>query len=308
MSSFKAAVVQAGAVGFDLEAGLEKVARLAGEASAGGARVAVFPEAFLPGYPRGITFGTVVGDRTPEGREHFRRYWEASVDVPGPAVDRLAGIAAENSLHLVVGVVERDGGTLYCTALFFSPEGYLGKHRKLMPTAAERLVWGFGDGSTLPVFDTPFGRLGAVICWENYMPLLRMAMYAKGVQIWCAPTADGRETWLSTMRHVALEGRCFVLSCNQFTRRRDFPQDIPNTLAADADDVVSSGGSCIIDPLGQVLAGPARDGEEILFADIDLDQITRGKFDFDVVGHYARPDVFRLLIDEEPHPPVAPSQ
>ncbi len=227
MSSFKPAVVQAGAVGFDLEAGLVKVARLAGEASAGGARVAVFPEAFLPGYPRGITFGTVVGDRTPEGREHFRRYWEASVDVPGRAVDRLAGIAAENSLHLVVGVVERDGGTLYCTALFFSPDAYLGKHRKLMPTGAERLVWGFGDGSTLPVFDTPFGRLGAVICWENYMPLLRMAMYAKGVQIWCAPTADGRETWLSTMRHVALEGRCFVLSCNQFTRRRDFPQDIP---------------------------------------------------------------------------------
>jgi nitrilase len=308
MGSFRAAVVQAGAVGFDLEAGLEKVARLADEASAGGARVAVFPEAFLPGYPRGITFGTVVGDRTAEGREHFRRYWEASVDVPGPAVDQLAGIAAENSLHLVIGVVERDGGTLYCTALFFSPEGYLGKHRKLMPTAAERLVWGFGDGSTLPVFDTPFGRLGAVICWENYMPLLRMAMYSKGVQIWCAPTADGRETWLSTMRHVALEGRCFVLSCNQFTRRRDFPSDIPNILAADADDVVSSGGSCIIDPLGQVLAGPARDGEEILFADIDLDQIVRGKFDFDVVGHYARPDVFRLLVDEQPHRPVGPSQ
>lgn len=164
MSSFKTAVVQAGAVGFDLEPGLEKVARLAGDAAAGGARVAVFPEAFLPGYPRGITFGTVVGDRTPEGREHFRRYRDASVDVPGPAVDRLAGIAAENSLHMVIGVVERDGGTLYCTALFFSPEGYLGKHRKLMPTAAERLVWGFGDGSTLPVFDTPFGRLGAVIC------------------------------------------------------------------------------------------------------------------------------------------------
>jgi nitrilase len=199
-------------------------------------------------------------------------------------------------------------GTLYCTALFFSPEGYLGKHRKLMPTAAERLVWGFGDGSTLPVFDTPFGRLGTVICWENYMPLLRMAMYAKGVHIWCAPTADGRETWLSTMRHMALAGRCFVLSCNQFTRRRDFPAGIPNTVAADADDVVSSGGSCIIDPLGQLLAGPARDGEEILFADIDLDQIARGEFDFDVDGHYARPDVFRLLVDEEPHPPVAPSQ
>jgi nitrilase len=174
-----------------------------------------------------------------------------------------------------------------------------------MPTGAERLVWGFGDGSTMPVFDTPFGRLGAVICWENYMPLLRMSMYSKGVQIWCAPTADGRETWLSTMRHVALEGRCFVLSCNQFTRRRDFPSDIPNALAAEGNDVLSSGGSCIIGPLGQVLAGPARDGEETLFADLDLDEITRGKFDFDVAGHYARPDVFRLLVDEEPKPSVA---
>jgi nitrilase len=250
----------------------------------------------------------VVGDRTVEGRDQFRRYWEASVDVPGPAVDRLAGITAENSLHLVIGVVERDGGTLYCTALFFSPDGYLGKHRKLMPTAAERIVWGFGDGSTLPVFDTPFGRIGAVICWENYMPLLRMAMYAKGVQIYCAPTVDGRETWLSTVRHVALEGRCFVLSCNQFTTRGDFRSDIPNTLAEQPGDVVSTGGSCIVGPLGEVLAGPARDGEQILFADLDPDEIARGKFDFDVVGHYERPDVFRLSVDERPQRPVDPGQ
>ena len=268
----------------------------------------MFPEAFLPAYPRGIALGTVVGDRTAEGRDHFRRYFDASVDVPGPAVDRLAGIAAENSLYLVIGVVERDGGALYCSALFFSPEGYLGKHRKLMPTAAERIVWGFGDGSTLSVFDSPLGRIGAVICWENYMPLLRMAMYAKGVQIYCAPTADGRETWLSTMRHVALEGRCFVLSCNQFTLRSDLPADIPNALAQAADDVLSTGGSCIISPLGEVLAGPARDGEEILFADIDLDEIARGKFDLDVAGHYARPDVFRLIVDEAPMPPVSPAQ
>jgi nitrilase len=261
----------------------------------------------LPGYPRGITFGTVIGERTAAGRDQFRRYMEASIDVPGPAVDRVAGIAAENALHLVVGVVERDGGTPYCTALFFSPAGYLGKHRKLMPTAAERIVWGFGDGSTMPVFDTPLGRLGAVICWENYMPLLRMAMYAKGIQLYCAPTADGRETWLSTMRHVALEGRCFVLSCNQFTRRRDFPSDIPNALAEDADDVVSTGGSCILGPLGDVLAGPARGSEEILFAGVDLEQIARAKFDFDVVGHYARPDVFRLVVDESPKPPVSPT-
>jgi nitrilase len=308
MASFRVAVVQAAAVGFELARGLEKVGRLAEKASASGAVLAVFPEAFLPGYPRGITFGTVVGDRTREGREHFRRYFDASVDVPGPAVDRLAGIAAAAGLHLVIGVVERDGGTLYCTVLFFSPDGYLGKHRKLMPTAAERIVWGFGDGSTMPVFETPLGRLGAVICWENYMPLLRMAMYAKGIEIYCAPTADSRESWLSTMRHVALEGRCFVLSCNQFTRRADLPDDIPNALAEAPDDVLSAGGSCIISPLGEVLAGPARDGEEILLADIDLDEIARGKFDFDVTGHYARPDVFRLIVDEASKPPVSPAQ
>jgi len=291
---------------FDREATLDKLAKLAAEAGAGGARLVVFPEAFLSGYPRGVDFGTVIGNRTPEGREQFRRYWESSVDVPGPAVDRLVEIAAGNDQHLVVGVVERDGGTLYCTALFVSPDGLLGKHRKLMPTAAERSVWGFGDGSTLPVVDTPLGRIGAVICWENYMPLLRMAMYAKGVQLWCAPTADGRETWLPTMRHIALEGRCFVLSCNQFTRRRDFPADLPNDLADGPDDVVSTGGSCIVGPLGQVLAGPAWDGEEILYADVDLDDITRAKFDFDVTGHYARPDIFRLIVDEEPKPAVSP--
>ncbi len=308
MASFRVAVVQAAAVGLDLGRGLDKVGNLAEEASAGGAVLAVFPEAFLPGYPRGITFGTVLGDRTRGGREHFRRYFDASVDVPGPAVDRLAAIAAETAMHLVIGVVERDGGTLYCTVLFFSPALYLGKHRKLMPTAAERIVWVFGDGSTMPVFETPLGRLGAVICWENYMPLLRTAMYAKGIQIYCAPTADNRETWLSTMRHVALEGRCFVLSSNQFTRRTDLPDDIPNALAQAPDDVLGTGGSCIISPLGEVLAGPARDGEEILFADVDLDEITRGKFDFDVTGHYARPDVFRLIVDEASKPPVSPAQ
>jgi nitrilase len=221
-------------------------------------------------------------------------------------VDCLAEIAADYSQHLVIGVMERDGATLYCTALFFSPDGFLGKHRKLVPTAAERALWGMGDGSTLPVFDTPLGRLGAVICWENYMPLLRTAMYAKGVQLWCVPTADGRDTWLPTMRHIAREGGCFVFSCNQFTRLRDYPPDIANELATEPDEAVSLGGSCIISPLGQVLAGPAWDGEDILFANIDLDDIPRAKFDLDVVGHYARPDVFRLSVDEQPKPSVAP--
>jgi nitrilase len=301
----RAAVVQAAAVAFDREATLEKAEGLVAEAAGRGARLVVFPEAFVSGYPRGITFGTVVGQRTEEGRDHFRRYWESAVDVRGPATDRLGAMAREHGIHLVMGIIERDGGTLYCTILFFDPAGELmGKHRKLMPTAAERLVWGYGDGSTMPVFDTPHGRLGAVICWENYMPMMRMAMYAKGIQLYCAPTADARDSWIQTVSHIAVEGRCFVMSCNQFARRSDYPADIPNALAEKPEEVLSRGGSCIVDPFGRMLAGPDYEGEVILTAELDLDQVARAKFDFDVAGHYARPDVFQLHVDERPKPPV----
>jgi len=251
----RVAVVQAAPVVFDRDATLARVRKLAADAAAGGAGLVLFPEAFVSGYPRGISFGTVIGNRTAEGRDHFRRYWESSVDIPGPVIDQLADLAAELSVYLVVGVIEREGGTLYCTAVFVSPEGYLGKHRKVMPTAAERLVWGFGDASTLPVFDTPFGRLGAVICWENYMPMLRMAMYSKGIQVYCIPTADGRETWLPTVRHIALEGRCFVLSANQFARLSDFPADIKNEIASKPGDVVCLGGKLHRRPDGKCAGG-----------------------------------------------------
>jgi len=304
-----AAVVQAAPAPFDSARTLEKLEALAADAARQGAELAVFPEAFVSGYPKGMDFGAVVGRRTREGRDHFRRYFDSAIEAPGPEVERIAKVAREHRLHLVVGVIERAGGTLYCTALFFSGEGgFLGKHRKLMPTAAERLVWGMGDGSTLPVFDTRVGRLGAVICWENYMPMLRMAMYAKGVQIYCAPTADDRETWLPTMRHVALEGRCFVLSACQVLRRRDLPGDIPNALGEDPQTPLMRGGSCIVDPLGKVLAGPLFDEQGILTAELDLDEIARGKYDFDVAGHYSRPDVFRLTVNEEPLRPVVPGK
>jgi len=247
-----------------------------------------------------------VGSRTPEGRELFRRYWESAVDVPGSATEELGATARQANAHLVIGVIERDGGTLYCSVLFFAPDGtFLGKHRKLMPTAAERLVWGQGDGSTMPVFDTAIGRIGAVICWENYMPLLRMHMYAHNIQLYCAPTADDRDTWQATMRHIALEGRCFVLGCNQFATRADYPADYPAIQGDDPATIMSRGGSCIIDPLGKVLAGPAYAGPTILLADLDLNEIARGKFDFDVVGHYARPDVFRLVVNESARSTVA---
>jgi nitrilase len=301
----KVAVVQAASVAFDLQRCLQKVRDLASDAAKRGAKIVVFPEAFLSGYPKGSSFGAVVGSRTDAGREEYRLYWESAVDVPGPGVDFLSRVARENGIYLVIGIIERDRGTLYCTVLHFAPDGgFLGKHRKLMPTAAERLIWGFGDGSTLPVYDTPHGKVGSVICWENYMPLLRTAMYAKGIEIWCAPTADGRDSWIPSMQHIAFEGRCFVLSCNQFSRRSDFPADFPCALGDDPSTVISRGGSCIVDPFGALLAGPHYDGETILTAEIDRGQIARGKYDFDVVGHYARPDVFQLTVDERPKSPV----
>jgi nitrilase len=304
-NNLRVAVVQAGAVPFDVEASVEKACKLIGEAAAEGAELAVFPEAFISVYPKGLDFGCRLGMRLPEGREDFRKYWASSVEVPGPITDALAAVARENNIHVVIGVIERDGWTLYCTALFFSPDGgLLGKHRKLMPTAMERLVWGFGDGSTLPVFDTAIGKIGAVICWENYMPLLRMAMYSKGIQIYCAPTADDRDTWIPTIRHIAMEGRCFVLSSCQYVRRGEFPQDYAAYQGDDPEIVMMRGGSCIVDPLGKILAGPVYEEECILTADIDLGDIARGKFDLDVVGHYARPDIFRLLVNESAAPAV----
>jgi len=277
---------------FDRERTLQKAADLTLDAARRGARLIVFPEAFVGGYPKGLDFGARIGSRTPEGREQFRVYYESAMEVPGACCDFLAGLARDHSVDLVMGVVERGGGTLYCTVLFFGPDGTLrGKHRKLMPTASERLVWGFGDGSTLPVLHTAVGRVGAVICWENYMPLLRMAMYGKGIELYCAPTVDDRETWLPTMRHIALEGRCFVLSACQFLRG--------------AETVLIGGGSVIVGPLGEVLAGPHRAGEAVLAADLDLDDLARGKYDLDVTGHYARPDVFQLTVDERRKPAVA---
>ena len=305
----KAAVVQAGAVPFDTRACVDKAVRLIGEAAATGARVIVFPEAFITGYPKGLNYGLVVGARDPVGREEFRLYLDAAIAVPGPETETLGKAAAKHASHVVIGVIEREGGTCYCTVLFFGPDGVLlGKHRKLMPTALERMIWGFGDGSTLTAVDSPYGRIGSVICWENYMPMLRMAMYSKEVALYCAPTADDRDTWLPTMQHVALEGRCFVLTACQFVRRKDFPANVRQTLGDSPEAVLMRGGSAIVNPLGKVLAGPYFDGETILTAELDLDEIGRAKFDFDVTGHYARPDVFQLTVNESPMRAVKPRE
>lgn len=301
----KASVAQVGAVPFDVEASLAKAEQWIAKAGALGCQIIVFPEAFLSVYPKGSDFDVSIGVRTARGRDEFRRYLDAAITVPGPQTERIGQAAAAANIFVVIGVMERELGTQYCTALFFGPDGtLLGKHRKLMPTAGERLAWGFGDGSTLPVYETPIGKIGSVICWENYMPMLRMAMYAKGISLYCAPTADDRETWLPTMRHIALEGRCFVLTSCQMIKRRSFPADYRCAITDDPEAILMRGGSAIIDPFGKVLAGPLFDEEGLLTAELDLDELGRAKFDFDVAGHYARPDVFTLTVNEAPQPAV----
>jgi nitrilase len=304
-SNVRVAVVQAAAVPFDSDACVAKAVLLIADAAKQGAKVIVFPEAFIGGYPKGLNFGLVVGARDPVGREEFRLYLDAAIEIPGPQTQRLGDAAATHGCYVVIGVIERDGGTCYCTVLFFGPDGaLLGKHRKLMPTALERMIWGFGDGSTLTVVQSPHGVIGSVICWENYMPMLRMAMYAKNVALYCAPTADDRDTWLPTMQHVALEGRCFVLTACQYIRKSAFPDTVRVSLGDSPDAVLMRGGSAIVNPLGKVLSGPCFEGETILTADLDLNEIGRAKFDFDVTGHYSRPDIFQLIVNEAPASPV----
>ncbi|KAI0673414.1 carbon-nitrogen hydrolase [Trametes maxima] len=316
-NTIKASVVQAATTAYSLPDTLDKLERLTRLAKErDGAQLVVFPEAFIGGYPKMSTFGVVMGDRRPEGRDEFVRYAKAAIEIPSPAITRIEQVSKELNVFLIVGIIERDGSTLYCTAVFVDPEqGYVGKHRKLAPTALERIIWGQGDGSTLPVLNKTFesavapgssvqAKLSATICWENYMPLLRNYYYTQGTQIYFAPTVDARPAWQHTMTHIALEGRCFVLSACQFAQEKDYPADHPvaNAEARDPNNVMIAGGSVIISPLGKVLAGPLLDGEGVISAELDLDDVLRGKFDLDVAGHYARNDVFEFRLRE----PVGP--
>lgn len=307
----RVAVVQAAPVLMDRSATIQKACGLIQEAARQSVRLILFPEAFIPAYPWGVRFGTVVGGRSPAGRRAWARYWANAVEVPSAATEALGEAARRAGAYVAIGVIERDstysGGTLYCTLLYFGPDGrLLAKHRKLKPTALERIIWGEGDGNTLAVVDTEFGRVGGLICWENYMPLARTAMYLQGVEFYVTPTADSRDTWQATIRHIACEGRCFVLSCCQFVTKNMYPSDFEVLEElADAPDVLSRGGSAIVGPLGEYIAGPLFGEEGMLVADLDQRLLAEAKFDFDVVGHYARPDVFRLAVNRggapDPH-------
>jgi len=309
MTVITASVVQAGTPLFDKKHTFEKLETLTHQAAGGGAQLVVFPEAYIGGYPKGLDFGVRLGSRSEEGRDMFKRYYDEAITVPGTDCDAVGAIAKAAKVYLVVGIVEQDGGTLYCTMLYFGPDGsFLGKHQKLMPTALERVVWGFGDGSTLIAPKTEIGTLGGAICWENFMPQTRLTMYQKGVEFYCAPTVDDRDVWLPLMQTTALEGRCFVLSATQLLTRGDGPADYHPIQGDAPDTVLIRGGSCIISPFGEVLAGPVYGEETILTAELDKSEITRGKYDLDVVGHYARPDVFTLTVDETPQKIVKASK
>ncbi len=258
----------------------------------------LFPEAFLPGYPRGLTFGAVVGSRMQEGRELYARYYKNAVAIGDARFKELQKMAGELGADMAIGVVEKAevGGTLYCSILYFGSDGkFLGKHRKLKPTGSERLIWGEGNGSTLPVFNNGFGIYGGLICWENYMPLARMAMYQQGVEIYLAPTADFRDSWNVTLQHIATEGRCFVLGCNQLITQDAYPEDVLEQVL-DPSTIACSGGSVIIAPGGKTLSGPVFNEEKILYAELDLDEVIKGKYELDVAGHYNRPDVFSFQV------------
>lgn len=289
----KVAVAQTGTVLFNTAATLIRVDRLCRAAASADARLIVFPEALLGGYPKSLTFGAAVGSRTEEGRDLFVRYAKASILCPGVETDMLANWANELRPHIVIGVIERGSGTLYCTSLIFSPDrGLISKHRKLIPTASERLLWGQGDGSTMQVSGTDIGRIGVAICWENYMPLYRQHLYEQAVQLWCAPTVDARDIWLTSMRHIAYEGRCFVLSACQYLTKEDWPDDLQEVGGT------IEGRSVVISPRGEILAGPLS-GEGLIVTSIDLDDILRGKFDLDVAGHYNRLDIFSFHVRDK---------
>jgi nitrilase len=302
----RVAAVQASPVFLDREATVEKACGLIEEAGRKGAQIIAFPESFIPAYPDWVW-------AVPAGQDErlsalYEVFLENAVDVPGPATHRIGEAARAAGAYVVMGVSERNSeassGSLFNTLLYFSPDGnLLGKHRKLVPTGGERLVWAQGGGSTLDVYATPLGRLSGLICWENYMPLARYALYAWGVQIYVAATWDRGEPWLSTLRHIAKEGRMLVLGCGMALRKSDIPErfDLAN-FYQDSGEWINTGGSAIVSPRGDFLAGPLNEEEGILLAEVNLPLQQGSRWMFDAAGHYARPDVFELIVHRQPHP------
>jgi nitrilase len=298
----KVGIIQDSPVFFDKEKTIGKVEKLTKTHAEEGCQLIVFPESFIPGYPRGFSFGTTIGRRTDEGRKLYSEYFNNSIDLEGNDRARLEKLARIQNVYLVLGITEKDSksGSLFCSMVYISPTaGLMGVHRKIKPTGTERVVWSEAGAESLVTCNTEIGILGGLICWENYMPMARMAMYNKGVQLYIAPTADSREEWTSTMQHIALEGRCFVLGCNQYFSKSLYPKKYQAFVANEPEELCP-GGSLIVSPLGKIIAGPLFDKPGTLIADLDLDEVPQSKFDFDVIGHYSRNDIFKLTVEGQP--------
>lgn len=298
----KVCVVQDHPIFLNKEETLGKVETIATAQAKEGCQLILFPESFVPGYPRGFFFGTKVGDRSEAGRDLYLDYHKHSLDIESPDLTRLEKLAHKTGVYLILGVTEKNQktGSLFCSMLYISPHsGLLGVHRKIKPTGQERVIWAEAGGESLVTFDTPIAKLGGLICWENYMPTARMAMYQKGVELYLAPTADSRPAWTSTMKHIALEGRCFVLGCNQYFEQSMYPEKYQKLLEGQT-AITCPGGSIIVSPMGKVLAGPLFGEAGILTAELDMEDIVRSKLDFDVAGHYSREDIFRYEAINQP--------
>ena len=298
----KVCVIQDSPVFFNKEKTIQKVEKLTQKYAREGCNLIVFPESFIPGYPRGFTFGAKVGSRSEAGRKLYLNYAQNSIDIESPDLKRLEQLASSENVYMVIGVTEKNqtNGSLFCSMLYISPKsGLLGVHRKIKPTGTERIVWSEAAGDSLVTFQTSIGKLGGLICWENYMPLARMSMYRKGVEIYVAPTADSRDEWTTTMKHIALEGRCFVMGCNQFFTKSMYPEE-HQEIVVDEPENMCRGGSIIVSPFGKVLAGPLFDKAGALLVELELDDIQKSKLDFDVVGHYTRNDIFHFNVVDQP--------
>ena len=303
----KVGVVQATPALFDIEKTVDIVISWIEKGANQGCELLLFPESFIPCYPRGLTFDAVIGRRSEKSREQWLKYWNNSIELDAESksakhLSKISEAIKKANIFVALGVTEKEslGGSLHCSLLYYGKDGkLLGKHRKLKPTGLERYIWAESDGSTLTTLDTEIGKIGGLICWENYMPLARMAMYHKGVEIYLAPTADSRESWQSTMQHIALEGRCYVLAANQFVRKSDYPAAFEEDLANEP-EIMCAGGSVILSPLGEVLAGPLWNQEGILTAELDFSILAKSKLAFDVIGHYSRNDVFNFSVNKQP--------
>lgn len=301
-SECKVAVVQATPVMFNKDKCIEKALDFIKECADNGAELVVFPELYIPGYPYGMTFGYRVGSRNQEGRKDWKVYYDNSLLADGEEMALLVEAAKKYKIYLSMGYSERDpiSATLYNSNMMISPEGEKMNHRKLKPTGSERVVWGDGNKDFFPVMETPWGPMGNLICWESYMPLARVALYDKGISIYISPNTNDNPEWQHTIRHIAIEGHCYFINADLFSKKSDFPKtESGDEEISKLSDIACRGGSNIIDPFGHEVSETLWDEEGIIYATLDMNKVPASRMEFDGSGHYARPDVLKLEVKEE---------